>query len=152
MEILAGSEDYIEACIQIAKLLPKHFTDLARITMKDDLENEFFYVAKDNDKVVGFCCVKIKYKSVGEILWLAVVPNKQNLGIGTALIEYISNKFRQQDIVLLEVKTLADDSEYPPYELTRKFFKKMGFIHLETINPYPGWGPDNPCAIYIKKL
>jgi len=152
LEILAGSKDYIEACIEITTLLPEHFTDQARITMKEDLENESFYVVKDYDKVVGFCCVKIKYKSVVEILWLAVVPDKQNQGIGAALIEHISNKFKQQDIGILEVKTLADESEYPPYEPTRKFFKKMGFIHLETINPYPEWGPDNPCAIYVKKL
>jgi N-acetylglutamate synthase-like GNAT family acetyltransferase len=152
LEILAGSEEYIEPCIKIVTLLPTHFTDQAMISIKDDLKNEIFYVAIDDDKVVGFCCAKIKHKSVGEILWLAVVPNKQNHGIGTALIEYISNKFRQQEIGLLEVKTLADDSEYPPYELTRKFYKKMGFIHMKTIHPYPGWGPDNPCAIYVKKI
>jgi len=49
-------------------------------------------------------------------------------------------------------KTLAPDVEYAPYEATRRFYEKKGFIHLETIDPYPGWDPGNPCAIYVRVL
>ena len=50
------------------------------------------------------------------------------------------------------VHTLADTVEYEPYEKTRAFYIAVGFMHLETIDPYPNVAPGNPIAIYIKVL
>lgn len=40
----------------------------------------------------------------------------------------------------------------PRYARTRKFYEQRGFHLLEEIDPYPGWDPGNPCAIYVKVL
>lgn len=40
----------------------------------------------------------------------------------------------------------------PGYAKTRNFYKKLGFTSLEIIHPYPGWGDDNPCQIFVKFL
>jgi hypothetical protein len=53
---------------------------------------------------------------------------------------------------ILMVHTLSDIAEYEPYEATRAFYDAMGFMHLETIDPYPGVAPGNPIAIYVKLL
>lgn len=59
---------------------------------------------------------------------------------------------RSAGVELLEVKTLSAKADYLPYEATRGFYQRTGFLHLETVDPYPGWGPENPGAIYVKVL
>ena len=54
-------------------------------------------------------------------------------------------------IALIEVKTLAATADYAPYEKTRRFYE-LGLFLIETIDPFPGWEPGNPCAIYVKIL
>lgn len=76
----------------------------------------------------------------------------QHKGYGTALIEHTSIRLKEKGIRLLEVKTLAPQAGYQPYEATRRFYNKNGFILTDIIDPYPGWEPGNPCALYVKIL
>jgi hypothetical protein len=41
---------------------------------------------------------------------------------------------------------------YQPYEATRAFWERRGFVQVDTINPLPGWEPGNPAAIYTAAL
>ncbi|PJB21779.1 MAG: N-acetyltransferase [Euryarchaeota archaeon CG_4_9_14_3_um_filter_38_12] len=152
MNILKGNEKHIEACCSIAKGLSEYFTENAVETMSKDMKKHLLYIATDLDEVVGFMTIHRKNNHVAEILWMAVKKSKWNQGIGSALIERISNDLKSQGVRLLQVKTLSEDAKYSPYESTRQFYEKMNFIHIETIDPYPGWAPDNPCAIYVKIL
>jgi hypothetical protein len=52
----------------------------------------------------------------------------------------------------VEAKTLDRSSGYRPYEATRAFWERNGFIHVDTIDPLPGWPPGNPAAIYVAAL
>jgi len=143
---------HIEACCSIAKELREYFTENAIETMRKDMKKHLLYVAADLAEVVGFAIIQHKNKYLAEILWMAVKKGKWNQGIGSALIEHISNDLKSQGVRLLQIKTLSEDAKYSPYESTRQFYEKMNFIHIETIDPYPGWAPDNPCAIYVKIL
>jgi GNAT superfamily N-acetyltransferase len=87
-----------------------------------------------------------------EILWLAVVTDRQGQGHGTALIEALAVQAMRGSIALLEVKTLAATVESPRYARTRQFYERRGFMLLDVIDPYPGWGPGNPCALYVRIL
>ena len=71
---------------------------------------------------------------------------------GSALLLAIEERLRADGVTLLEVKTLAPTVVYAPYERTRHFYERAGFLLLETVDPYPGWEPGNPCAIYVKIL
>jgi len=152
MEIAKGNENHIAACLSIAKELPQYFTEEGINTMNKDLRKHQLYTAIDSEEVVGFITVEQRNGEVSEISWMAVKPSYQYQGIGSALIDHITTDLLSQGAKLLEVKTLSEDIEYSPYENTRRFYEKMGFMHLETINPYPGWETGNPCAIYIKIL
>lgn len=152
MEILIGNDKHIDACLSIAKELHQYFTDKTIATMGEDLRNHVLYVAMDSNEVIGFSTVQRKNNNVAEISWMAVKLKREHQGIGSLLIDHITHELRSQGIRLLEVKTLSEDVDYPPYEVTRRFYEKMGFIHLETIDQYPEWGPGNPCAIYVKVL
>ena len=152
MNILKGNEKHIEACCSIAKGLSEYFTENAVETMSKDMKKHLLYIAADLAEVVGFMAINCKNNHVAEISWAAVELEHQHQGIGSALIDYIINDLKSQGIRLLQVKTLSEDVKYPPYEITRRFYEKMGFIHIETIDPYPGWETNNPCAIYVKIL
>jgi hypothetical protein len=39
-----------------------------------------------------------------------------------------------------------------PYGATRAFWERNDFIHVDTIDPLPGWEPGNPAAIYVAAL
>jgi hypothetical protein len=43
-------------------------------------------------------------------------------------------------------------SGYRPYEATWAFWERNGFVHIDTIDPLPGWEPGNPAAIYVAAL
>ena len=50
----------------------------------------------------------------------------------------------------LTVKTLDASAEYEPYERTRAFYQKMGFIPLEVFTTF--WNEENPCLYFAKRL
>jgi hypothetical protein len=51
-----------------------------------------------------------------------------------------------------ELKTLDSSVDYEPYQATRAFWERMGFIQIDTIDPLPGWNPGDPAAIYVAAL
>ena len=106
----------------------------------------------DLDEVIGFAAIQPKSSHVAEISWMAVKLERQHQGIGSLLVNHVTNDLKTQGIRLLEVKTLSEDAEYAPYQMTRQFYERLGFIHLETIDPYPEWEAGNPCAIYVRVL
>jgi len=152
MEILRGNKKHIAACLSIARGMPQYFNERGIAMMTEDLKKHLLYVAVDLGTVVGFLTILRKSQQVAEISWIAVKPGYQHQGIGSALIDHVVDELRSEGVKLLVVKTLSEDVEYPPYEITRRFYRKKGFIHLETIDPYPEWEPGNPCAIYVKVL
>jgi ribosomal protein S18 acetylase RimI-like enzyme len=152
LHIIKGQENHIQACLEIVKKLPEYFTDKAVLNMAKDLQHQDFLVATISDKPVGFVSFTQKNPQIAEITWMAVELEHQRHGIGTAMVDFGINQLKTNDIQILEVKTLAPDPEAPQYDKTRKFYQRLGFIHLETIDPYPGWDLGNPCALYVKVL
>ena len=50
---------------------------------------------------------------------------------------------------MLTVKTLNESAEYEPYERTRSFYKKFGFVvPIEVFKTY--WNEGNPCLFSTK--
>jgi ribosomal protein S18 acetylase RimI-like enzyme len=83
---------------------------------------------------------------------LAIKPENQHKGYGSKMIDFITTELKNEGVRLLEVKTLAPGTGYTPYEATRNFYEKSGFMLMDIIDPYPGWEPGNPCALYVKIL
>jgi ribosomal protein S18 acetylase RimI-like enzyme len=152
MEIVKGSQPNIESCLSIARQLPEYFMEQGIAAMRQDLQEHRLYVAVDSDQVIGFTTIQSKNSRVGEISWMAVKPERQHQGVGTLMIDQIVSDLKSEGVRLLKVKTLASTVEYAPYALTRRFYESRGFMHLETIDPYPEWEPGNPCAIYVKVI
>jgi N-acetylglutamate synthase-like GNAT family acetyltransferase len=152
LEIIIGGKELIDYCLALAKQLPQYFTDKALVQMSSDLQEHTLYVALESYEVQGFATVFIKNSSVAELTWLAVNPNFQHKHIGISLVEKAEADLRALDVKFFTVKTLAATASDIEYDNTIKFYEASGFLLLETIDPYPGWDPGNPCAIYIKQL
>jgi GNAT superfamily N-acetyltransferase len=85
-------------------------------------------------------------------LWAAIDVERQREGFGTRLIEQTLMTLRSEGVLLVEVKTLDGSANYEPYEATLAFWEGRGFIKIDVIDPFPGWQPGNPCAIYVTVL
>ncbi len=151
MKVNKGGEDDISGCITVAEGLDEYFTARAIEEMKEDLkEHEFFVV--ENDGISGFISLDLKNENCAEISWLAVREEDRGKGLGKRLLGRAERSLQNKDVRILEVKTLSEEVDYEPYEHTRRFYERMGFILIETIDPYPGWEEGNPCAIYVKVI
>ncbi|HEK25372.1 MAG: N-acetyltransferase [Hydrogenobaculum sp.] len=95
-----------------------------------------FFVATDNEKVIGVCALHIVWEDLAEIKSLAVEKNYVKRGIGKALVERCLEDASYYDIKTVFVLTYQVD-----------FFKKMGFklIQKETL-PHKIWGECINCS------
>jgi GNAT superfamily N-acetyltransferase len=94
--------------------------------------------AEDNDaaSTVGFVAVKLHSEdSMGEIYMVAVDPDFQGRGIGTALIEFALGWMKEVGMSVAMVETGGD----PGHEKARHTYEKAGFELF-------------PVARYFKKL
>jgi GNAT superfamily N-acetyltransferase len=151
-----GADAPVEACLAIARALPAYFTADAVDQVGRDLVEHRVFVSEDRrgpaSAVAGFAIVQRRNAAVAELLWIAVHPALQGQGHGSRLLAAMADRLRAGGAALLEVKTLGPAAGYAPYEGTRRFYERHGFIHLNTVQPYPGWDPASPCAIYVKIL
>jgi len=61
-------------------------------------------------------------------------------------------RFDYKRIAAWRPASLDRSSGYRPYEATRAFWERNGFVHVDTIDPLPGWEPGNPAAIYVAAI
>jgi hypothetical protein len=119
------------AAAAIIRRLPDYFTDDVPAKVDQDVARHEAWVFTDSGTVAGFVVAARKSAAGAEILWIAVDA---------------------AGISVVEAKTLDRSSGYRPYEATRAFWERNGFVHLDTIDPLPGWQPGSPAAIYVAAL
>jgi len=99
-------------------------------------EDTHVWVAIDGGAAVGFVAVKFHRQSnMGEIHMIAVDPDHQHEGIGTALTECALDQMKAAGVAVAMVETGGDPGHAP----ARRLYEKAGFSLL-------------PVARYFKKL
>ena len=151
-EIRRATKEDDRACAEIVRQLPDYFTDDVPATVVADLSEHLAWVTVDAGEVVAFVVVQRRSARSAEILWLAVRPADRGSGIGTALVEHVIAQLTADGLALLEVKTLDRSAGYAPYLATADFWERRGFVHIDTIDPLPGWPSGNPAAIHVAAL
>lgn len=150
MEIEIKETNDFESAYEVAKSSKNYFvSSLSKI--RKELKNHKLFAAFFDGKIVGFVTYKEINKDAVEMSWIAVSPKYRNKGVGTKLASVTLDKL-EKIYKVCEVKTLAETRKDKGYEKTRNFYKKLGFVSLEIIDPYPGWGEGNPCQIFVKFL
>lgn len=139
-------------CLAIGRALSEYFLPEGIEQMERDLDAHETWVVARSETIIGFAVLERKSAHVMEILWMAVLPAEQGAGVGSALLEAVAEDARRAGIVVLEVKTLAAIAGASNYVRTRQFYERNGFVLLDVIDPFPGWMPGNPCAIYVRPV
>jgi GNAT superfamily N-acetyltransferase len=94
------------------------------------------WVAEVGASTVGFVAVEPhSERSIGEIYMLAVDPDYQGGGIGTALTEFALDWIKDAGMAVAMVETGGD----PGHAAARRTYEKVGYTHV-------------PIARYFKKL
>lgn len=140
------------AVIAIIRGLPDYFTDDVPAKAARDAARHEAWVLTDDETVVGIAVAARKSPGGAEVLWLAVAAARRGRGHGTRLLGHVLDHLAADGISVVEAKTLDRSSGYRPYEATRAFWERNGFVHVDTIDPLPDWAPGNPAAIYVAAL
>ena len=140
------------AAAAIIQGLPDYFTDDVPAKAVSDAASHEAWVVTDSGTVTGLAVAARKSPRGAEILWIAVDAARRDRGHGTRLLGQVLDHPAAAGISVVEAKTLDRSSGYRPYEATRAFWERNGFIHIDTIDPLPGWPPGNPAAIYVAAL
>lgn len=99
-------------------------------------EDTNIWVAINTDSVLGFIAIKLDSdNSMGEIYMIAVDPDFQGQGIGTALMKFVLDWMKDVGMSIAMVETGGDSGHTP----ARCTYEKLGFRLL-------------PIARYFKKL
>jgi ribosomal protein S18 acetylase RimI-like enzyme len=95
------------------------------------------WVAEVGASTVGFVAVELHHpeRSMGEISMLAVDPDYQGRGIGTALTEFALDRLKDAGMRVAMVETGGD----PGHAAARRTYEKAGYVLL-------------PIAKYFKNL
>jgi ribosomal protein S18 acetylase RimI-like enzyme len=95
------------------------------------------WVAEVGASAVGFVAVELHHpeRSMGEISMLAVDPDYQGGGIGTALTEFALDRLKDAGMTVAMVETGGD----PGHAAARRTYEKAGYVLL-------------PIARYFKNL
>ena len=95
------------------------------------------WVAEVGASAVGFVAVEFHHpeRSMGEISMLAVDPDHQGGGIGTALTEFALDRLKEAGMKVAMVETGGD----PGHAAARRTYEKAGYVLL-------------PIARYFKNL
>jgi GNAT superfamily N-acetyltransferase len=90
-------------------------------------------VAEVDGAVVGFIAYEVDLaKQTGEVYFLAVHPDYQNRGIGTALNVYVLDEMKARGMRLAVVSTGGDPGHAP----ARRTYEKAGYTGLPKVQYY----------------
>ncbi len=142
----------VPAVTRIVRGLQDYFADDVPSQVERDAADHDGWVLTSSAGVVGFAVAARRSPRGAEILWMAVDPARRGHGPGTVLLERMLDELAVDGVSVVEAKTLDCSSGYQPYEATRAFWERRGFVQVDTIDRLPGWQPGNPAAIYITAL
>lgn len=111
--------------------------------------DEPFFAAIEDDKPVGFLCLKQTGKETVELAVMGVLKEYHRHGLGRQLFEAAKAHAAKQGYQFMQVKTVQM-GYYEDYDRTNKFYLSLGFKEFEVIECI--WGKENPCQIYVMSL
>ncbi len=96
-------------------------------------ENNQTWVATVDEQIIGYIVYNLNEdKQTGEVQLLAVHPDDQNDGVGTALNELALEKMQEAGMKLAVVGTGGDEGHAP----ARRSYEKAGYTGLPQVRYY----------------
>ena len=121
-------QEDLPAVLEVAESLPEWFdADARNRSIPIDVKHQEGFAATVEGAVVGFITLFVAEGRLN-IGWLGVRPDHQNQGVGTELLKQAEAFGRRQSLSELATYTLGDGVDYKPYEATREFYFRRGFV------------------------
>lgn len=134
----------------VLEALPEWFeVEESREQYIEDSAEQIFVAAKDNDRPVGFICLKGTGKDTAELAVMGVLKEYHRRGIGRKLFEAVKAIAEHSGFSFMQVKTV-EMGKYEDYDKTNHFYISLGFKEFEVFPTL--WDEDNPCQIYVMSL
>jgi len=99
--------------------------------------------------MAGFALYK-KWKQVAWLRWIGVLPADQKKGAGSLLFSAMESDVKRRGAKLVRASTLSHTVKYKPYELSRKFYFKLGFAEERIDKNFYPKGSDR--LLLVKKI
>lgn len=138
-------------CSLILRDLPEWFgVESSIVDYTKQVRTMPFFVVMEREDPIGFLAIKVHNPFTAEISVIGVGKEYHRKKVGTSLLTYAEKFCIAKGYQYLTVKTLDDSVVYKPYEQTRSFYHKMGFLPLEVFPLF--WDEENPCLFLVKQL
>lgn len=139
----------VKKIIDENQMFPSEYLDEMTQDYFAQQAEEFWFVSENelgNINAVAYCAPERMTEGTWNLLLIAVSKSEQGSGVGTHLMSFVENKLTQIDARVLLVET----SGLPDYELTRKFYPKVGYKQVAVIPEYYDKGDDK--VVFWKSL
>lgn len=126
--ILLKTNNFSDAEIKVAM-------ELIDIYLSDKNQKDYYiFVDEDKEIVCGYVCIGPRplTKSTYDLYWIAVNPDVQSRGIGSALIKYAEDFIKSLNGKLILIET----SGKPSYEKERAFYRKNLYDKITEIKDF----------------
>lgn len=137
---------------QIMHALPEWFSPPEDIEKKAVLHRDypFFAAITEDGAAAGFLALKIHNQYTADIYVIGVLKEYRHQHLGHRLVATALDYLKEHGFVYLTVKTLDESANYPPYDSTRAFYYKEGFLPLEVFTTF--WDEENPCLFMVRPV
>jgi len=144
----------IEEKLRIARLILESLFDWFEIPHAcekyiSDSADQIMIAAFEDDKPIGFICLKETGKDTVEISVMGVLKEYHRKGVGKSLFKKAKEIALDKGYSFIQVKTLKYGIS-EDYDNTNMFYRALGFKEFELTDSV--WGKDNPCQIYVMSL
>ncbi len=150
IKALSNAEEKKTVARQILEALPEWFG------IPESTENyisqsaeQVMFASYDNEKPVGFICLKETGKDTVELAVMGVRKEYHRKGIGKALFNAAKQAAKDKGYSFFQVKTVQM-GRYKEYDDTNMFYISLGFKEFEVFPTL--WDEWNPCQIYVMTL
>ena len=108
-----------------------------------------FYAAFEENRPVGFLCLKETGKATAELSVMGVLKEYHRKGIGRELFLKSKADAAEEGYAFLQVKTVKM-GVYEDYDNTNRFYLALGFQEFEVFPLL--WDENNPCQVYVMAI
>ena len=126
LKIRKGSTSDIEDVLKIARSLDDWFSESGIKYIKQDLEFQRLLIAELDSLPIGFLSF-FTYEGVGYLGWIGVYERYHGSEAAEMLFLEFERIMKDCELNVLQVKTLGESVDYPPYHRSRNYYRKMGF-------------------------
>jgi ribosomal protein S18 acetylase RimI-like enzyme len=139
----------LKKVIDSNKLFPPDLLDEMTADFFTNVAAQDIWLTKENEGIpiaIAYCAPERMTEGTYNLYLIAIHKEYQGQGIGTELMQYIENLLKQDSVRILIVET----SGLSEFELTRKFYDKLGYKREATIREFYQVGEDK--IVFWKKL